>query len=123
MMFYFIVGFCAILLTISLMEYLNAKKRLVDQQIEEVVARKLKNHQNDQTIEILNLREACGVMRNLLMDIAENEASLDGITNRTPDQVRKQLVSNHNMRRTELRAEVDAVLRSSTDLVRADASI
>jgi hypothetical protein len=123
MMFYFIVGFCAILLTISLMEYLNAKKRLVDHEIEGVIARKLRNRQDNQTIEVLNLREACGVMRNLLMDIAENEASLDAVSDKTPDQVRKRLVSIHETRRRELRAEVDAVLRSSTDLARADASM
>ena len=96
---------------------------LVDHEIEDVVARKLRSHQNSQTIEILNLREACGVMRNLLMDIAENEASLDPVTEKTSDQVRKKLVSNHEMRRRELRAEVDAVLRSSTDLARVDASM
>jgi hypothetical protein len=123
MMFYFIIGFCAILLTISLMEYLNAKKRLVDHEIEGVVARKLRSRQDNQTIEILNLREACGVMRNLLMDIAENEASLDPVTDKTPDHVRKKLVSSHQARRRELRAEVDAVLRSSTDLARVDASM
>jgi hypothetical protein len=123
MMFYFIIGFCAILLTISLMGYLNARKRLVGHEIEELVARRLKSRQNDQTIEILNLREACGVMRNLLMDIAENEASLDAGTGKTPDHARKTFVSDYETRRKELRAEVEAVLRSSTNLARADASM
>jgi len=113
MMFYFIVGFCAILITISLTEYLNAKKRFVDQQIEQVVTRKLMTHRDRQTIEILNLREACGVMRNLLMDIAENEASLDAVNDRTPADIKTKLVSSRETRRKELCAEVDAVIRSS----------
>jgi hypothetical protein len=123
MMFYFIIGFCAILLTVSLMEYLNAKKRLIDHQIDDVIARKLKKHHDNQMIEILNLREACSVMRNLLMDIAENESSLDAIDARTPQNLRTKLVSNRDTRRRELSAEVDAVLRSSTPLARSDASL
>ena len=123
MMFYFVVGFCAVLLTLSLMDYLNAKKRLVDKQIEDIISRKLKTERDRQTVEILNLREACGVMRNLLMDIAENETSVAALDDKAPKGVRLRVIANRDSRRRELCAEVDAVLRSSTDFARADASL
>jgi ACT domain-containing protein len=80
-------------------------------------------HRDRQTIEILNLREACGVMRNLLMDIAENEASLDQVNDRTPVDIKTKLVSSRDTRRRELCAEVDAVLESSVPQTSVDASL
>ncbi len=123
MIFYFVVGFCAVLITVSLMEYLNAKKRLVDHKLDQIIAKKLMTHRDRQAIEILNLREACGVMRNLLLDIAENEASLDAVSARTPDDIKTKLISSRNARRRELCAEVDAVIRSSAPSSSVDASM
>jgi hypothetical protein len=62
-------------------------------------------------------------MRNLLMDIAENESSLDTVDAKTPQDLRTKLISNRDTRRRELCAEVDAVLRSSTPLAHIDASM
>ena len=113
MMFEFIVGFCAILITISLMEFLGARKRLIDQQLGEIISRKLRSRKDALSVEILNLREANSVMRNLLMDIAENEASANHVTERTPEEIGTRLLSGRIVRRRELVAEVDAVLRST----------
>lgn len=108
-----VLAACAVVLTFAAVGLLAAKKRLVEQQIEEIVARKLASGREALTVEVLDLREANGVMRNLLIDIAENEATAQ-VVNDVPDDVLTRITENRLVRRRELLAEVDAVLRSCT---------
>lgn len=118
-MLVFVLAACAAVLTFAAVGLLAAKKRLVEQQIDEIVARKLASGREALTVEVLDLREANGVMRNLLMDIAENEATAKAV-NDVPTEVLTRITENRLIRRRELLAEVDAVLRSYT---MADASM
>jgi hypothetical protein len=116
-MLVFVLAACAVVLTFAAVGLLAAKKRLVEQQINEIVARKLASSREALTVELLDLREANGVMRNLLIDIAENEATAT-VVNDVPEGVLTRITENRLVRRRELLAEVDAVLRSS-DMVDA----
>ena len=118
-MLVFVLAACAAVLAFAAVGLLAAKKRLVEQQIDEIVARKLASGREALTVEVLDLREANGVMRNLLMDIAENEATAKAV-NDVPTEVLTRITENRLVRRRELLAEVDAVLRSYT---MADASM
>lgn len=118
-MLVFILAACAVVLTFAIVGLLAAKKRLVEQQINEIVARKLASSREELAVEVLDLREANSVMRNLLMDIAENEATAT-VVNDVPAEVLTRITENRHARRRELLAEVDAVLRSCT---MADASM
>lgn len=106
-----IASACIVVLTFAAVSLLAAKKRLVEQQIDEIVARKLASGRDAMTAQILDLGEANSVMRNLLIDIAENEASAD-IRADLPEGVMTRIVADRTVRRRELLAEVDAVLRS-----------
>jgi hypothetical protein len=107
-----VLAACAIVFTFAAVGLMAAKKRLVEQQIEEIVARKLASSREALTVEVLDLREANGVMRNLLIDIAENEATARAV-NDVPAEVLTRITENRLVRRRELLAEVDAVLSSS----------
>jgi hypothetical protein len=106
-----ILAACAVVLTFSAVGLLAAKKRLVEQQINEIVGRKLAAGRDALTAEVLDLREENGVMRNLLIDIAENEATAKMVDD-VPAEVLTRITENRLVRRRELLAEVDAVLRS-----------
>jgi hypothetical protein len=110
-MLFFVLGACAVVLTFAAISLLAAQKRLAEKRIEEIVARKLATSRDDLATEVLDLREENGVMRNLLMDIAENEATAN-VVNDLPEQVMTRISSNRIARRRELLAEVDAVLQS-----------
>ena len=108
-MLFFILGACAMALTFAGVGLLAAKKRLVERQIDEIIARKLSTGRDAMTVEILDLREENGVMRNLLMDIAENEATAK-VVDHLPEDVMTRIATTRTARRRELLAEVDAVL-------------
>ena len=108
-----VLAACAVVLTFAVVGLLAAKKRLVEQQINEIVERKLASSREALTVEVLDLREANGVMRNLLIDIAENEATAKAV-NDVPADVLTRITETRLARRRELLAEVDAVLRSCT---------
>ena len=110
-MLLFVLVACAVALTLAAINLMLAKKRLVDHEIEQVIARKLATQRDAMTVEILDLTEANAVMRNLLIDIAENEATADVHTD-LPEDVMTRIVADRTARRRELLAEVDAVLRS-----------
>ena len=118
-MLFVVLGACAVALTFAAISLMAAKRRLVDHEIEAMVARKLSTCRDALAQEVLDLREANGVMRNLLMDIAENEATAK-IVNDLPAEVTTRIASTRAARRRELLAETEAVLRAS---YRHDASL
>jgi hypothetical protein len=54
-------------------------------------------------------------MRNLLLDIAENEASLRDLSPKMPHDLQVRLISDRILRRKELCAEIDAFFRAESD--------
>lgn len=111
-MLFVVFGACAVALTFAAISLMAAKRRLVDHEIEAVIAKKLSTRRDALTQEVLDLREANGVMRNLLMDIAENEATAN-IVNDLPEPVTTRIASTRVARRRELLAETEAVLKAS----------
>lgn len=64
---------CAIMATIALVHYLLQKSRFAESDIERTIAKKLVT--SSVMIELNRLREDNAVMRNLLIDLLENETS------------------------------------------------
>jgi hypothetical protein len=62
--------------------------------------------------ELWRLQEQCVAMRNLLLDIAENEASLRDLSPKMPHDMQVRLISDRILRRKELCAEIAALLGS-----------
>lgn len=110
-MFYIVLSLCAVALTFFAARYLAHKARLVENNINEVVARKLLDGQHIE--ELSRLREDVGVTRNLLLDMVENEASLVGITEKTPADERTRRVNARTRRRRELFGEALAILQKT----------
>jgi hypothetical protein len=109
-MFYFILGLCAVTLTAAATGYLLLKMRQVDSAIERAISRKLAD--SPPMKELRQLREENRVMRNLLMDMVENEASIAGMNMETPDAERARLMAIRGQRRREIFGETLFVLQN-----------
>ena len=107
-MLYLILSACAVTITSVTLSYWVKKHRLLDKDIEAAITRKLGS--SEYMTELATLREERTVMRNLLHDILENEASVTRITSQTSEQERMMLFSTRNQRRRELFGESLAVL-------------
>lgn len=70
-MLFVLVAICAIITTFTVSRYYLAKTRLVEAEIEKVIARKFST--SEKVLELKWLQEENGVMRNLLLDLVENE--------------------------------------------------
>lgn len=73
-MFYVLIAICALAATIFICRYFAAKTLMVEKDIEKAIAQKFAS--SSKAIELANLREENAVMRNLLLDLLENEAVL-----------------------------------------------
>lgn len=110
-MLYVVLVGCAVVLTFAAVGLIAAQRRLVEQRISEIVARKLACGREAMTLELTDLREENGVMRNLLLDIAENEATAK-VGSDLPETVTTKIAENRIARRRALLGEVEMVLRS-----------
>lgn len=70
-MLFVAVAVCAIITTFTVSRYHLAKTRLVEAEIEKVIARQFPT--SERALELGKLREENSVMRNLLLDLVENE--------------------------------------------------
>lgn len=101
-MLYLCLALCAMFLTFSVGRYLAARTRLVEKTIEETIDRKLSV--SPINIELARLKEENGVMRNLLIDMVENETSLSQTTQMsTADKARAE--NSRRLRRREIFGE------------------
>lgn len=66
-----LVAVCAIVTTFTVSRYYLSRTRLVETEIEKVIARKFST--SERALELGKLREENAVMRNLLLDLVENE--------------------------------------------------
>ena len=73
-MFYVIVAICALVTTFFVCRYYAAKTLVAEKDIEKVIASKFAS--SGKAIELAKIREENAVMRNLLLDLLENEAVL-----------------------------------------------
>lgn len=100
---------CVAVSTFFFARYLAAKTRLVEKNIDDVIAGKLSG--NKQLGELKRLREETTVMRNLLLDMVENEASLVGMNEQTPSDVKQRRLDARTARRRELFGEAMVILQ------------
>jgi len=73
-MLYVLIAMSAIVASFFVCRYYAAKTRLVEKDIEKAIARRAAT--SDKVVELARIREENAVMRNLLLDLLENETSL-----------------------------------------------
>lgn len=110
-MFYLVLGLCAAIVTFFVARYFAVKTRLVEKTINETIARKLLTSKH--SAELQRLREENGVMRNLLVDMLENEASVTAVNQSASSTEKQRVVSAIAQRRREIFAEAMYTLQHS----------
>ncbi|KQV83167.1 hypothetical protein [Rhizobium sp. Root1220] len=109
-MLYLFLALCVLTCTVFIGRFFTAKTRLVEKTIEEMIERKLST--SPMNVELARLREANGVMRNLLIDIVESEASLADATNMSQIEMTRATKARA-MRRREVFGEAILVLQQT----------
>ncbi|TBF40554.1 hypothetical protein [Rhizobium leguminosarum] len=107
-MLYLCLAICAVFLTFAIGRYLSAKTRLVEKTIDETISRKLSA--SPIKTELSRLKEENGVMRNLLTDMVENEASLAQASYMS-EADKARAIEARTTRRREIFGEALLVLR------------
>jgi hypothetical protein len=116
MMIYILFAVCVIAATLAFCRYYASKTRLVEKEIEKVIARKFAS--SDQAIMIAKLRDDNAVMRNLLLDLVENEAVLPTSQPPATSAVWTQVRDAKMQRYREILAEnVHVLQRDETNVV------
>jgi hypothetical protein len=110
-MFYLVLGLCTVIMTFSIARYFAVKTRLVEKTINETIARKLLTSKH--SAELHRLREENGIMRNLLMDMVENEASVAAVNQNISSAEKQRIVGAIGQRRREIFAEAMYTLQHS----------
>lgn len=109
-MLYFALALCILTSAFFIGRFFATKTRLVEKSIDETIERKLST--SPIRAELLRLREENGVMRNLLIDMVENEASLAGAA-RMPEMERTRAENARSLRRREVFGEAILVLQQT----------
>ncbi|MBB3962506.1 hypothetical protein [Rhizobium metallidurans] len=102
-----IIVLCIALCAFSVMRYLAARTRLAEKKIDEAIARKLRA--SPILTEMQEIREMNAVMRNLLIDMVENEASASPLDIRADDKERAYKL--RHQRRREIFGEAVFLLQ------------
>jgi hypothetical protein len=108
---YLILVLCAVVCTFFLARLLAAKTRFVEKAIEETIARKLAAAAPK--IELERLREENGVIRNLLIDMVENEGSVGSATSVASAAEKTHAMNARIQRRREIFGEAIYLLRQT----------
>jgi hypothetical protein len=111
-MLYLCLALCAMFLTFFVGRFFSAKTRLVERTIDETIARKLSA--SPINIELARLKEENGVMRNLLIDMVENEASLAQATHMSEAE-KARAMNSRALRRREIFGEAIFALQHMGD--------
>ncbi|MBY3417061.1 hypothetical protein HFN87_27770 [Rhizobium laguerreae] len=115
-MLYLCLALCAVISTFFVGRFLSAKTRLVEKSIDETIARRLSV--SPITTELAALKEENGVMRNLLIDMVENETSLSQTTPMSKaDKARAE--NSRRLRRREIFGEAIFTLQRTQDTQRS----
>ncbi len=105
-----VIALCAVVVTFSIARYFVAKSRLVDTKLDEIISQKLS--QSEYVRELSRLREENGVMRNLLIDMVENEA-LPTDTAKMSEPERTRVMKARIQRRREVFGEALLTLKQT----------
>ncbi|MDM9627614.1 hypothetical protein QTL95_17060 [Rhizobium sp. S152] len=107
-MLYVFVALCALACSFLVGRYFAAKTRLVEQTIDDTITRRLAA--SPVMLELGRITEENGVLRNLLIDIVENEASLSKSAQMTEEE-RVRATNARTARRRELFGEALLALK------------
>jgi hypothetical protein len=113
-MFYVVLGLCAFVFTASLVGYWQEKTRLADQDLNKVIEGKFLTSKH--MVELNRLQEENVVLRNLLKDMVENEASVAVVLHHTPTADKSRLFTARDQRRREIFGEAMHFLQNGDDL-------
>jgi low affinity Fe/Cu permease len=108
-MFYIVTALCVVVCTFFVGRFFAAKTRLVEKHIDDAIRRKLST-----SPQLLHLREQNGVLRNLLIDMVENEGSVAPVSVKTPAE-HDRAARTRVQRRRELFGEAVFVLQHADD--------
>lgn len=109
-MLYAALFLCVLVSTFLFGRFIAAKTRLVEKDIENTIARKISK--SSLNVELLRLKEENGVLRNLLLDMVENEASVAKAAPQTPGQ-KNLAMSARTQRRREIFGEAIFALKQA----------
>lgn len=112
-MFYITLACCVIACAVFIGRYFAARTRLVEKKIDDAVARSLLK--SPIMIELRDLKELNGVMRNLLMDLVENEGPGQQSAARLTATDKKRLSSAREQRRREIYGEAVSILQQEAE--------
>lgn len=110
-MLYVLIALSAIVATFFICRYYAAKTRLVEQEIEKAIARKFL--ESGKFAELTKVHEENAVMRNLLLDLLENEAILPISQSATSHEDLVKMKTTKIQRYREIIAESRHFLRCS----------
>lgn len=105
-----VLTLCVLASTFFAGRFFAAKTRMVEQKIDETIERKLSS--SPLNSELVRLREENNVMRNLLIDMVENEASLADTANMSENE-RSRARNARTLRRKEVFGEALLVLQQT----------
>ena len=109
---YFLAAIAVIVAGFAICRYYWSKTRLVEKEIEKVIARKFASGEHG--IMIAKLREDNAIMRNLLLDLVENEA----VSPPTASSAEQAQVRNAKIQRyREILAETVSFLQRDTNVI------
>ena len=111
-MLYVSLSVCAVVCTFFIGRFFAAKTRLVEENIDAVITRKLSK--SPVNLELLHLREQNGVLRNLLIDMLENESSI-GPTLTKSRAEQDRAMKGRIQRRREIFGEAVFVLQQASN--------
>jgi hypothetical protein len=109
-MLYLSLSLSIIVCAFFVARFLAAKTRLVEKDIDATIARKLST--SPVSAEMRRLTEENGVLRNLLIDMVENEASVPRQTSETANEV-KLAIEARTRRRREIFGEAVFTLQQA----------
>jgi len=112
-MFYITLACCVIACAVFIGRYFAARTRLVEKKIDDAVARSLLK--SPIMIELRDLKELNGVMRNLLMDLVENEGPGQQSAARLTATDKKRLSGAREQRRREIYGEAVFILQQEAE--------
>jgi hypothetical protein len=110
-MLYLIPLLCAVVCTFFAAQFFAAKTRSVEKAIDEAILKKLAA--SPMAVELDRLKEENGVMRNLLIDMVENETSVPAPATHPTSSETARAMNTRTLRRREIFGEAVYLLRQT----------
>ena len=110
-MLYLVPALCIVVCAFFIARYFAVKTRHVEKAIDETIARKLAT--SALNVELSRLKEENGVMRNLLIDMVENEGSVSAVGPAMSAAERTRVMNDRTQRRREIFGEAIFALQQT----------